>query len=117
ISTKDKLSAAFFEVPSDFEEITPEQYEARNSTAPQSDSAAMYLEEDLSEGMIAYFDRETSLYGLKSETGEIVSEPKFSTMGSFLDGHAIAYNLDYLAGLIDKKGQNIIPFEYSYLTY
>ena len=118
ISKKDNLAADFFQIPTKFEQITPEQHAENISSKIQDEyQDTTEHEEELSEGMIAYFDKESSLYGLKTETGDIVSKPAFSTLGSFINGQSIAYNEEYLAGIIDKEGHNIIPFEYSYLVY
>lgn len=118
ISKQNNLAADFFEVPSNYAQITAAQSASQIATDSLTESLESdSVEEQLLEGMIAYFDREKSLYGLKTTAGEVISEPKFSTMSNFIDGHAIAYNADYHAGLINNSGQTILPFEYTYLEF
>jgi|GEM_PF-1292974 len=118
ISKQNNLAADFFAVPSNYSQITAAQSTSQLTTDSITESLESdSVEEQLSEGMIAYFDREKSLYGLKTTAGEVISGPKFSTMGDFIDGYAIAYDTAYHAGLINNKGQTVLAFKYTYLEY
>jgi hypothetical protein len=69
---------------------------------------------EFSEGLAAVFDSSASLYGYIGVDGEYVIKPRFSGCRNFKNGYAVAFLQVYenSTGVIDRSGNNVIPFEY-----
>ena len=103
---KIKVPNNFFEIPDTYTEVDDlENLESEN-----------FEDLDLGEDLIAYFDSTAYLYGLRTTEGTVLTEPKFSSIGPFINGYAIASNETSLSAIIDNKGNNKTDFIYEY-TY
>jgi len=105
--SKSTVANGYFEVPNNYTEVADLEYLNTDS----------FEDIELGEGIIAYFDSTEYLYGLKTQNGVIISEPKFSTINQFINGIAVATNEDNLSALVDKGGNNITDFIYEYISY
>lgn len=56
-------------------------------------------------------DAELALFGIKNKKGEVVIEPLFHQIESFVDGVSIV-SYDDFQGAIDMKGEILIPYSY-----
>jgi len=65
----------------------------------------------MSEGMIKFLDNESGKWGYADADGKIVIQSQFDFVDSFQDGFAIV-GLNNKFGLINKKGEFVIPAEY-----
>lgn len=75
----------------------------------------------LSDGMYAYQDPTTRLWGYKPVAEDAVIPPQFLVAGAFADGLAIVQVGDdwfsALYGVIDRQGNFVIPAEYGFIEY
>ena len=62
---QEKVADGFFNPPANFQEIE----------ATEAETADMPSEIELGEGLIAYYDDESTLYGLKTEDDQIITQP------------------------------------------
>ena len=71
-----------------------------------------------SEGVFPFIDREEDAWGYMNLKGEkvIKANKRFKRALNFINGHAIFYNSNYEAGLIDKKGNIVIRAKYQSLA-
>lgn len=71
-------------------------------------------------GLTSYYDEKTKLIGFKNADGLIVIKPQFTSTDYFEDGYAVVEmkvaDYTYKSGLIDIKGNLIIPAQYSGIT-
>jgi len=76
---------------------------------------------DLDEGMYAYRDSATGLWGYKSLAGDVVIPSQFVYASPFRDGQAVVWVGDgwisSLRGVIDRQGNFVIPAEYGSISY
>ncbi|MDR0229449.1 MAG: WG repeat-containing protein [Flavobacteriaceae bacterium] len=56
-------------------------------------------------------DAELALFGIKNKKGDVVIEPLFHQIESFVDGVSIV-SYDDFQGVIDNKGEILIPYTY-----
>lgn len=96
--SKTQVPENFFDIPSDYtdEELT---------------------EMDLGDGMTAYYDSTSFLFGLKNPNGEIITQPNYLTIAPFNNGIAVAVDEGNFAGLIDAKGKNLTEFKFDNIQY
>lgn len=77
--------------------------------------------DSLGEGMYAYQDAATELWGYRSVSGEVEIAPQFREAGRFADGLAIVSVGDdwfsALRGVIDREGNFVIPPAYESIQY
>lgn len=72
---------------------------------------------DLGEGLFSYTDSTSQLMGLRDAEYNIISEARFSFINPFHGEYAVAYTEEATYGVIDKKGNTVIPFVWSYLVF
>ncbi len=101
---QEDVAETLLTVPQDFTEMEEAAAEAVDT-------------ESLGEGVYLYTDENTSLYGLRDEEGNVITQPKFTSILHFYEGNAVASDADYNYGTIDPKGNTVIPFNYSFLSY
>ncbi len=66
---------------------------------------------EVSEGLVVVKPADRNAYGYINLEGKFVIEPKYTGAGNFIDGLAIV-NKDYKYGIINKKGEVILPTEH-----
>ena len=54
---------------------------------------------------------------IRGEHIEVVAAPQFKTLYPFRDGHAVVQHATGKYGMIDKRGETLIPFKYKYCSY
>ncbi|MFZ4262476.1 WG repeat-containing protein [Sphingobacterium sp. HJSM2_6] len=104
ISLED-VTADFFQVPSDFKLM-----ENKSSTVDMEDM-------ELGEDLIAYYDTLGGYYGLKHVTNGVLTPPNFMTISEFRSSVSIAADTSGMFGLINTKGESILPFVYDIILY
>lgn len=102
-----KVSNDYFQVPKNY------------SIVADLDPIIDYKPEniELGEDMVAYYDSISFLYGLKTISGDIITEPNFLSLTAFNDGVSIAIDESNTSALINKKGKNITEYIYDFITY
>lgn len=104
---KIKTPNNFFQIPDNFTEVDDlENLESET-----------FEDVDLGEDLVAYFDSTSYQYGLSTTEGTVLTEPKFSSIGPFNNGYAIASNEASLSAIIDNKGNNKTDFIYEYIYF
>lgn len=75
-------------------------------------SERIVVNQGFGDGLCAFMDIKTNLYGAINIWGEVVIPAKYEELNRFNDGVALALDKDYKYGYINKKGETVIPFEY-----
>ncbi len=71
---------------------------------------------DLNQGVMAYWDEESGLWGYVGMDGKWVVKPTWVSASNFQRGYAVVENESGLWGCIDLAGNVVLPFQYSFLT-
>ena len=71
---------------------------------------------DLNQGLMAYWDEESGLWGYVGMDGKWVVKPTWVSASNFQRGYAVVENESGLWGCIDLAGNAVLPFQYSFLT-
>lgn len=69
----------------------------------------------LNQGLMAYQDGESGLWGYVDQSGRWLVEPVWASAGNYRRGYAAVQNQEGLWGCIDLKGNIVLPFQYSLL--
>lgn len=69
----------------------------------------------LNQGLLAYQDGESGLWGYVDQSGRWLVKPVWASAGNYCRGYAAAQNQEGLWGCIDLKGNIVLPFQYSLL--
>ncbi len=101
--SKEKVANDYFEIPENYTEAEEESYQIEDT--------------DLGEGIIAYYDSTSMLFGLKDADNNILTEAIFSNVDYFVNAVAIASNEEEKMALIDTKGNEITKFIYDYIVF
>ncbi|SFS50496.1 WG repeat-containing protein [Sphingobacterium wenxiniae] len=100
---KEKLLTSQFELPANYTEYTMDAY------MEESDN-------QIAENRFIFRDESSELLGLKDEDGNIIAEAQFTYIHMAIDDIAIATKGD-VYGVIDINGNEVLPFQYDYLSY
>ncbi len=104
ISLQD-VDVQFFQVPAHFNEAEQEAY--------IGDMEDMELGEDL----IAYYDTTSGYYGLKNVHDTILTPAHFASIGEFRSSVSIVVDTLGMFGMINTKGETVLPFSYQLIQY
>lgn len=70
---------------------------------------------DLNQGVMAYQDGESDLWGYVDQSGQWLVTPVWTAATDYRRGYAAVENQQGLWGCIDLKGNIVLPFQYTFL--
>lgn len=104
-------------------QVSTGKYSVINKTGKVLEVLKYYDEYNTAEGLTPYCieSKDNYSYGYKNQDGTVAIAPKFRNASSFIDGYAVVAiddgNYGLLFGLINTKGQYVIPPEYTFMNY